>query len=185
MHCAITLDLISLISYHNYLPWCNLLFPCLAGSIVEEGLQWSVNVNSPGDVRAQRINKSLAALLTLRWRPLLPLLHAFSHHNTDNSLPLVYGLGTELPSWAALSDPWLCSLGSTGRHLHGQLPAFDVWAVQGLASQACCHEQPCSHYHAPTQSCPAHECGFACSAAKCQAMALQHLNTKGSEAVAL
>ena len=33
---------------------------------MEEGLQWGVKVNNPEDVRAQRINKSLAALLTLR-----------------------------------------------------------------------------------------------------------------------
>lgn len=37
-----------------------------AGSLVEEGLQWGVKLNNPEDLRAQRINKSLAAMLTLR-----------------------------------------------------------------------------------------------------------------------
>ena len=37
-----------------------------AGSVVEEGLQWDVKVNSSDDIRAQRVNKSLAAMLTLR-----------------------------------------------------------------------------------------------------------------------
>ena len=38
-----------------------------AGSVVEEGLQWNVKVNSSDDIRAQRVNKSLAAMLTLRF----------------------------------------------------------------------------------------------------------------------
>ncbi len=33
---------------------------------MEEGLQWNVKVNSSDDIRSQRINKSLAAMLTLR-----------------------------------------------------------------------------------------------------------------------
>ena len=37
-----------------------------AGSVVEEGLQWDIKVNSSDDIRAQRVNKSLAALLVLR-----------------------------------------------------------------------------------------------------------------------
>lgn len=48
---------------------CNtegLIAGCGAGSVVEEGLQWDVKVNSNDDIRAQRVNKSLAAMLTLR-----------------------------------------------------------------------------------------------------------------------
>lgn len=37
-----------------------------AGSVVEEGLQWDIKVNSSDDIRAQRVNKSLAAMLVLR-----------------------------------------------------------------------------------------------------------------------
>lgn len=40
---------------------------CLhAGSVVEEGLQWDIKVDNSNDIRAQRINKSLAAMLVLR-----------------------------------------------------------------------------------------------------------------------
>ena len=40
---------------------------CLhAGSVVEEGLQWDIKVNSSDDIRTQRVNKSLAAMLILR-----------------------------------------------------------------------------------------------------------------------
>ncbi|DBB09490.1 hypothetical protein WJX82_001857 [Trebouxia sp. C0006] len=38
----------------------------VTGSVVEEGLQWNVKVNGSDDIRSQRINKSLAAMLTLR-----------------------------------------------------------------------------------------------------------------------
>ena len=37
-----------------------------AGSAVEEGLQWDIKVNSSDDLRSHRVNKSLAAMLTLR-----------------------------------------------------------------------------------------------------------------------
>ena len=38
-----------------------------AGSAVEEGLQWDIRVSSNDDLRTNRVNKSLAAMLTLRY----------------------------------------------------------------------------------------------------------------------
>lgn len=43
---------------------CTLLLTI--GSVVEEGLQWDVKVNSSNDIRSQQVNRSLAAMLTLR-----------------------------------------------------------------------------------------------------------------------
>ena len=40
---------------------------CCAGNAVEEGLQWDIKLGSSDELRSNRVNKSLAAMLTLRW----------------------------------------------------------------------------------------------------------------------
>lgn len=58
-----------------------------AGSVVEEGLQWDIKVNSSDDIRAQRVNKSLAAMLVLRSAH-MALLHDGSWHSSHQSFLL-------------------------------------------------------------------------------------------------
>lgn len=38
----------------------------VAGAVVEDGMDWSVKVNSPADLRASPVNRCAASLLVLR-----------------------------------------------------------------------------------------------------------------------